>query len=84
MAFLLALLGPLGAFIATLIKAMKPPIAVVEGEKAGSAENALATAEAHNDEVNVAATAAHAVSVSVSTDDGLRKHAATDPNNRDR
>lgn len=84
MAFLLALLGPLGAFIATFIKAMKPPIAVVEAEKAGAAESALSTAEAHNAEVERTAAAVNAVDDAIATDDGLRKYEQSDPNNLDR
>lgn len=81
-AFLLGLLSPLGGFFANILKALGPPQSVIEAEKAGSAESALKTAEAHNDEVQQVADAGHAVDAAIASDDGLRKFEQSDPNNR--
>lgn len=83
MAFLLALLGPLGDFILKIINGMKPPEVVTESEKAGAATQALQDVEQHDTEVQTAANAADVVVKSTTTDDGLHRFESTDPNNRD-
>ena len=45
LAWLIGCLGPIGTFIATLIKAQGPAPIVVESEKAGQEASALATAQ---------------------------------------
>lgn len=83
MGWLLGLLGPLGAFIATLIKALGPGAVVVESEKAGAAQQAVSDLENTNAQAQQAAVAADGVTRLVATRGGLREYEAHDPNNRD-
>lgn len=83
MAWLLALLGPLGDFIVKLLKGLGPKPEVIEAEKAGSAQAQVQILEASNEEIRQAADAGAAVDKRIATDDGVRDYAKTDPNNRD-
>ena len=83
MAWLLALLGPAGDFIAKLLKALGPPAVVVEAEKVGTTEEALHQEQNTNVEITKGAAAGDAADKLVSDPRRLSDFEAHDPNNRD-
>lgn len=83
MAWLVGLISIAINAILQLWRGAPKPIAVVEAEQAGVANQALAQETNSNVEVAKAAAAVDVVIAAIDTDDKLRKYEASDPNNRD-